>query len=372
MIVAYFGADRSLLPDDNGLTIHRRNMAVLYTISQLDNVETVINCIRTTRRKSIKESYRNQKGNYLEFYFAPIFPERGILKKFTRSINLRLLRLLYPNIFRRINESKVVNWCYWPKGFNDWKFLRFKGKLVFDTDHNIIENPNVPIEMRGKKEKEFITIGKRVDLIISSSRTMLDWFESRGCKNTSLMLNGVFRERINLEASETNNEEYTVTYCGTLSKWIKVDWLLELIKTYPNWYFNIIGADYKTTISKEFQCFRNVRLHGFLNPDNVDRILKKSNVAIGLYNEDPALDVNSMKLYDYLAQNVPVVINNYHPYLIEDFKGTIALANTLEEFILLIKKPIKISNRELKRFLIQSQWKNRVKTVFESYLADIK
>ncbi|WP_228853722.1 glycosyltransferase [Aegicerativicinus sediminis] len=362
----YYGADRSLKEHDTAVTINRRNMAVLYSLTKLEQVELVINCIRTTRKSALTKAFKKPVRGYNELYFAPIIPERGILYKITRPLNRLILRFLNKDMIQRIESSNIINWCYWPKGFHDWEYLQFNGRIVFDADHNIIDNPNISKEYKEGRKNELLAIGKLADLIISSSRSMLNWYHSRGFHKTALMLNGIFKERINLKSQHRKEDFYTVTYCGTLSKWINLEWLLHLIHKNPDWTFNIIGQDYKTSISQDLKKFNNVRLHGFLEPKKVDAILKQTDVAIGLYNDDPALDVNSMKLYDYLCQNVPVVVNNYHDNLVEDYHNLLSTAQTLEEFLYLVENPKLLDTQELEDFLISCQWQKRIGMILQT------
>src|SRR5690606_30206383 len=96
--------------------------------------------------------------------------------------------------------------------------------------------------------------------------------------------------------------------------------------------FNFIGNNYKTDISETLKKYPSVKLHGILEPMEVDAIIKRSNVCFGLYQKNEALDVNSMKLYDYLAQGIPVVVNEYHPNLGNDFGYLLNIASTYDEF----------------------------------------
>ncbi|MGJ5642463.1 glycosyltransferase family protein [Formosa sp. S-31] len=367
MVIAYFGADRALLEADNAFTLNRRNMAVLYGLTQMKEVHVVINCIRTTRTRVIKELFKRDKeqSKYINYYIAPILPEKGDLRQLFRPINRFLLKCINLKTHRFLKKAKVINWCYWPKAYYDWNYLKFEGKFVFDTDHNIIEDPNISPEFRLNRKNELLTIGKKSDLILSSSRSMLLWYNKQGFNNTCLMLNGVFSERINLETRNIKGANYTVTYCGTLSKWIKSEWLIQLIQDHPHWQFNIIGANYKTELSETLEAYSNVVLHGFLKPKAVSAILKQSDVAIGLYNENPALDVNSMKLYDYLSQNIPVVINKYHDYLNEDFQSLVSTAVNYEEFKKMVATPFVLSHQKINHFLSQSLWDKRIQNVLE-------
>lgn len=365
MIVYYFGADSAWSPEAQS-EIRRRNMAILSAISNQSSVTKVYNVIRSTR--SVVLGNRNKAHNTEEkifnLYIAPIVPERGFLKQFARPINQWLLKKIYSKEFSSSNSEKKLGWCYWPKGFLDFEYMDLDMDMVFDTDHNIINEPNNEKADSEAREKLLLQAGKRAKYILSSSRSMLDWYNKKGLLNTKILMNGVTWQRVNLNPLAHKNNTYTVTYCGTLSKWIKTDWLFKVIQEHPEWHFNFIGTNYKTNIDAELAKFSNVTLLGFLEPKEVDHIIKQSDVCFGLYQKDNALDVNSMKLYDYLAQMVPVVVNDYHAYLNEDFNTLLNIARSYEEFEKLLANPLKNNRNELNQFLYSSTWNQRVKNIF--------
>ena len=321
MVVYYFGADAPWAAQTEG-DINRRNMAVLLTLAQQPQVEVVYNIIRCTRTLLFKKTLqiRSQHPKIKNLYIAPIVPETGVLKWLTRPINHWILKGLYKGALKR--HKQAISWCYWPKGYSDYKFLGLENPMLFDTDHNIIDNPYISEAEKPKRAALLEEAAHKATYVLSSSRSMLHWFQDKGFSNTRLLMNGVFGSRIQTD-HQIHHDTYQVTYCGTLSKWIKLDWLLQMAKDQPQWLIHIIGQNYKTELSAQLQDIANIRLHGFLKPSEVDRILQTTDVCIGLYREDKGLDVNSMKLYDYLAKGLPVVVNNYHPHLKDDFNGSL-------------------------------------------------
>ncbi len=362
MIVIYFGADNAWSNQDDNV-IYRRNMAILLALANNDNVERVINVVRSTRKvvlnKKLQE--RSQNSNIENIYIAPILPESYGLKKFTRSLNGTILRWLYPKVLT--SDQNYLAWCYWPKGFDDFEFLNLNCEMIFDTDHNIIEDPNISDHHKAKRKALLLKAGVQAKYILSSSRSMLNWYNDHNFKNTKLILNGVFEKRINLKTVANSSRNYQVTYCGTLSKWIESSWLIQVIEEHPDWTFNFIGKDYKSEIEFQLQKFPNVKMFGFLEPNQVNVLLKQSNVCFGLYKRDAALDVNSMKLYDYLSQGLPVVVNDYHEYLKEDFNDLLNVATTYDEFKAMLKDPKSINRERLQEFLRDSTWDRRIESL---------
>jgi glycosyltransferase involved in cell wall biosynthesis len=363
MIVYYFGADAPW-ENQRESDINRRNMAVLLAIAEQANVKLVYNVIRCTRalllnKKNQKKSFHSKIEN---IYIGAILPERGLFKVFFRPLNKLFLIMLNHKV---VSSEDTVSWCYWPKGYEDYKFLGIDNRMIFDTDHNIIDDPNLPEDKKGVRSQLLLEAGNKAELILSSSRSMISWFKEKGIGNTNIMMNGVFSSRVNLTKTDKLDDNFQVTYCGTLSKWVKVDWIINMAKYQPDWIINIIGKNYKTEIADQLLPITNIILHGFLKPNKVDDILKKTDVCIGLYIEEAGLDVNSMKLYDYLAQGLPVVVNRYHSNLIEDFDGLIDVVHGFNDFITTIKTTKTKDLESLQSFLTKVTWKNRVKPIIQ-------
>ncbi|WP_317903726.1 glycosyltransferase family protein [Cerina litoralis] len=241
--------------------------------------------------------------------------------------------MIYWKHFKVQNErEKVINWCYWPKGYRDWKYLQTKGKLLFDSDHNILNDPNTPKDDQKDRERLLVEIGSRANFVLSASRTMLKWFSQFPNVRGFLAMNGVITDKVNNSkiASTTPNKE--IVYCGTLSKWIKKEWLFRLISEHPEWTFHIVGRDYLCNLSEELMEFENVVLYGYLPRKKADSVIGKADVAIALYEKEAHIDVSSMKIFDYLKMGKKVVTNNFHPHLLQDYESLIYCADSYDKF----------------------------------------
>ncbi|MFB9054541.1 hypothetical protein ACFFVB_15735 [Formosa undariae] len=365
MIIYYFGSDGAW-EDQNETNIRRRNYAILFALSKHENVTHVYNIVRCTRSLVFKNIFKRKPKNQIikNIYIAPILPERTFIGAFSKVFNRWFLKTVNHKAFY-FKEEKCVSWCYWPKGFLDWSYLGITGDMVFDTDHNIIDDPNIPLNRKIEREDLLLKAGLNAKLILSSSRSMLQWFNKHDLNQTKLVLNGNFIERMRFPLKKSACKQPQITYCGTLSKWMKIDWLKRLVENHAEWEFHIIGNAYKTDFEKDFRSYNNVTLYGFLEPNEVSNILQITDVALGLYTENPALDVNSMKLYDYLLNGVAIVINNYHNKLEVDFNGLISIANSFEDFELAVESAIQlnVNKKDLQTFLQNTTWEARIKPI---------
>ncbi|MGJ8548654.1 hypothetical protein [Winogradskyella wichelsiae] len=359
MIVYYFGAD-SAWEHQSETDINRRNMAVLLAIAEQPNVTVVYNIIRCTRALlfNTKQQKKSSHPQIKNVYIAIVLPERGLLKILSKPLNRLILNFFTP---KKDQTHNTLSWCYWPKGYEDYKFLGLNNPMIFDTDHNIIDDPNLAEHQKVDRAQLLIEAGKKAVTILSSSRSMISWYNTKGFSTTKILMNGVFKKRINISTKQKSSNTYQVTYCGTLSKWVKVDWILKMAQDQPNWVINIIGRNYKSELTSHLESFENIKMHGYLKPKAVDAILEHTNVCIGLYKEEDALDVNSMKLYDYLAKDLPVVVNKYHENLENDFKDCIKVVDNYTDFIKNVKEIKPNDKGKLSRFLNSVTWQNRVK-----------
>ena len=362
MIVYYFGADapwEAQLEAD----INRRNMAMLLAISQHALITKVYNVIRCTRALLFNKNNqkRSQNPKIENLYVAMTFPERGMVNMIPKYLNKSIIKFVNGN---RLETKNAISWCYWPKGYVDYQFLGLNNSMIFDTDHNIINDPNLDDNVKAQRAELLLQAGNRAKLILSSARSMLKWYHNNNLKNTKLVMNGAFSSRIDLSSKRQKEDNLVVTYCGTLSKWVKVDWLIRLAKDLPNGTINIIGKNYKTELESELSQLQNIKMHGFLKPYKVDEILRNTDVCIGLYQEDEALDVNSMKIYDYLSKGLPVVVNDYHNHLQGDFENLIQVEKSYSGFLQAVSNANPPSKIALEEFLHKVLWQNRIYEVF--------
>jgi len=270
-------------------------------------------------------------------------------------------------------SGEDIAWCYWPKGYLLFKRSGARGRLIFDTDHNIVSDPNIPSHLKSERIRLLKEIGQRAEIILSSSRTMIEWYNKLGVRETVLLMNGVDPSRFNnVRATTLDIPTPVIGYVGSLSRWVLYEWLVALAKEQPDWNFIIIGRPVSDDQYKELELFPNVYFLGPKTYQEVPSFMKSFDIALGLYRPHPALDVNSMKLYEYIAAGVPVVSSNYHPNLSFDFSGLIETAATYQSFKQKISETLstrdKIGSKEVNDFLRASSWENRVFQFIQNHL----
>jgi len=364
MKLIYFGADApwtSLLMEG----FKRRNTHLLRSFANSGLYSQVVAIHFATRQKVIEAifSKRNRNTAVQDVFVANILINK-LKGGFFEWVNHLFFHLqIQAQGIRKFNRNENIIFCYWPKGYELNKKLSLKGRVFFDTDHNIIHDENLNQQQQKAQLTTLLDAGKNSELVLSSTRSMLDWYRENGFTNLYHLRNGITPERFtNLPNIKKQFSNPVIGYIGTVSKWIDYEAYQELIENNPQWNFPIYGPSYKTETYKKLQSFKNVHFMGPVKADDVPLVLKSFDVALNLYRNESWLDVDSMKLYEYLAVGVPVVSLNYHPNLEEDFEHLLYLANDAEEMQAQIRRILdgKHCNPAVDDFIAKSTWDKRI------------
>lgn len=357
MNVYYFGADKSW-EELQQFGFRRRNTCILKALAESPQTDTVYVVRKGTRGEFWKQLSGGTKatGKVRDIVFASVLPD-----KWFRKLNERISAAVLHRLCGSAKPNDIL-WAYWPKGYFAAVSSGLKGTVVFDADHNIIDDPSISPADRPQREKDLLAIGAGSQYLLSSTRSMIDWFRDRGFDKGVLLRNGVDAARFQPPAR--NNEAFTIGYCGTLSRWIDYDLFAALAKRNPQWTFLIIGKPYLTEDWRVLEGLSNVQLLGEKKADEVARLLPTFDAALNLYRRHPALDVDSMKLYEYIAAGVPVVSTRYHDHLPQDFEDILLLGDDLETIERLLQGLAKGEGRDRSgqtpAFLQRSAWHTRV------------
>lgn len=363
LCLLYFGADASWKRMmESGFS--RRNTNLLKAFAEHPEVGLVVNVQFHTRRHWIQSWWPGQKSapsawpKVIDFGAVAFFPS---LLPGAEHLNRLLNRFRIKRTIGGKNRQ-VTSWCYWPQGYSEWKRFWNRGLMVFDADHNIAEDPHLSDEKRSRQQELLRAVGNDAHAIVSSSRTMNGWFDKD--HKVHLLMNGVDRERFNHLSQSTSPEPPVIGYLGSLSKWMEIQWIKQLATRHPEWRFRIGGVDHQTNASEELSDLDNVELCGRIVFDDVPSFIDSLNVGLSLYKPHPAVDVNSMKVYEYLAGHRPVVALENHPDLSADFNGLLNTVTSFDEFdaavIALIESPPSQEwEAKVDQFLEVNQWSIR-------------
>lgn len=368
--VYYFGADFSW-EKLQLIGFRRRNTCLLKALVEsphIGNVYVVQKSSRWFFVCNILKTLRN-KNKVKDIYFASLLPEVLMDRLGLQIINVKINSLFIKLMTSYSNTNNLI-WVYWPKAYKNVKHSGLRGILIFDTDHNIIDDPNLSLSRKQERDEELIDIGKHSSYILSGSRSMNDWFNKRGFQNTIHLRNGIFESRFNNKKYIRQNERFTIGYCGTLSRWIDYDLFKKLASLHPEWQFVIIGKPYKCNDWIKLKECGNVEFLGEQGPEEVARILPTFDVAIALYKAHIGIDGDSMKIYEYLACGLPVVSTRFNDYLTLDFEEILFIGNNIleiEQHLYTINSGlfnIETYTDKVRKFILKSSWNQRVDELF--------
>ena len=350
----------------------RRNTWILKCFHDGKYFDEILILKEATRIKVLKEIFSPQKEKGIkDLYFTNICPHffKGKLYNYINNIfNYLAFKLQGAG---NINNSENIIWCYWPKGYVQAKDLKIKGRYFFDTDHNIIDDENLDVSKKNSQEKILLNAGKNSEKVISSVRSMLNWYKERGFDNLYMMRNGIDLERFkNTNEIDQSIKGPIIGYIGTISKWVNYEALKYLLKKHPDWNLLIYGSTFRNDISEDLRKFKNCHFMGPLLPKDVPKTMKSFDVGLNIYRKESWLDVDSMKIYEYLAAEVPVVSIKYHNNLKEDFDGLLYLVNDEKEMEKAINDILenKTKPKDANAFLLKNTWQQRVKNFYEEVI----
>lgn len=370
-IILYFGADASSAELNESIGYHRRNTHVLKALGASDEIQLVVNVQFVIRRKwwAAMKSLDIKHG-IMDVYVTGLFPR---ILPFSSFLNRALMRRhIKKKIVAAGQLTKlIICWCYWPSGHTDWKRFWHRSTLVFDADHNIVDNPHDSKETQLLKIHQLKKVLDQATLFISSSRTMNEWASSRSACPVLLTMNGIDTKRFEGLTRKRCRTDFTVGYVGQLSKWMDLKMLECLIKYHPNIQFKIGGPNYQTNASKRLGVYQNVTLHGKIQPEELPTFLSTIDVGLSIYRDLPAVDVNSMKIYEYLAAHLPVIALKNHDNLEVDFNYLLNVAEDQKSLFAALAAVKNIPedpawHRKVDDFLARSTWENRVTEVIDT------
>lgn len=373
-VLLYFGADASISGLTKSVGFYRRNTHILKALGASDEIQLVVNVQFVIRQQwwTAQKSQDIQHG-ILDVYVSGLLPS---MLPFAGFLNKILMRRHIEKKIQAAGQStkNILCWCYWPSGHTVWQRFWHRSTMVFDADHNIVENPHDEKETQLSKAHQLEQVLNEATLFISSSRTMNEWAAARSKCPVLLAMNGIDTKRFEGIAKKNSPVDLTVGYVGQLSKWMDLNLLESLIKSHPHIQFKIAGPNYHTDASERLDAFQNVVLQGRIKPDELPAFLSSIDVGLSIYRDLPALDVNSMKIYEYLAAHLPVIALKNHDHLNLDFDHLLNLAEdqkSLFDALAFIEKGTTDPtwHRKVDEFLARSSWENRVAEVIDTLKA---
>ena len=362
MNLLFFGADNTWETIQK-TGFKRRNVWILKTFGESHCFQNVF-AVHLTSRKNLFISIFKKKnpGKIKDVLIANFIPIH-IKNTFLRSLNFYLIRFqFYIQGANDYNDKNNIIWTYWPSGFHIAEMFKLNGRYFFDTDHNIIDDINIEMKEKRKQKEVLLRAGKKCEKVISSSRSMLAWYANNGFDNLYRLRNGICLDRFYNEKQNKPIRKQIIGYVGTLSRWIDYNLFEKIIRKNPNCEFHIYGKNYKTQNSSVLDKYKNVYLLGEISPTDFPKIVNTFSIALNVYKKSAWMDVDSMKIFEYLAAGIPVVTTNFHDFLKQDFENLLYIGNSFAKIQNHIKNILnnKTETKNPVGFLNNNTWKKQI------------
>ena len=372
LTVLYVGADGSW-DDIRRSGFRRRNTCLLKALAVHSEVSAlyVVRPVPWADKSVGCFMLHDLPGSKVRDLFLPLLPGSA-RSAWVRRLNDLLWRVILLRKGINASSERTCLFAYWPDGLRTALKLAGTAPILFDADHNIVDDVNFDATEREEIRSLLAECGRRGGVVgIAAARSMLDYFTSVGIPSFRLR-NGVDPDRFPVSspcpAELRELPRPIIGYVGTLSRWLYLEMLGELARRRPGWSFVVIGAAYKRDLPGNVSGCRNIVFVGEKGADEVPGYLAHFDCALNLYRCDSPewMDPDSMKLFEYLAAGVPVVSTPFHPALYDDFEGLVRTAGDLDGILEGIDTVVALSEEErvswkirARQFAEENTWQSR-------------
>jgi hypothetical protein len=297
-------------------------------------------------------------STFLQFYGVDLIFKNYVIDNTIKSI------------FKNIKQCDFI----WSYSIYCGLFVREfkKSILIYDVIDYRKSDPTFNKFQQFIYSKEITHAIKMADIITYNSPAFLSDVNKKYYLKCYKMMNGVEKERFN-NIQKISYRNKNVIFIGAISKWIDFKLIKKLLLENPKIKFDFygfiwFGRDQLISLQK----YSNFRWHGLLKPNRVPNLLKNYKVAIVPY--EPKITWNtmgdSMKIYEYLASETPVISTNFQSGLTKRYEKLINICNTHEEFNDKLKEVLKNPvdkrwNLKVKKFIELNSWENRINSIIK-------
>jgi glycosyltransferase involved in cell wall biosynthesis len=288
-----------------------------------------------------------------------------------RRLNLGLARWFIRWALAGCEESRRIQWCYWPAGYELARQIGLSYRIVFDADNDILACPALNSQ-RASIQATIRDCAEHAEAVVCASAKFLGRCAQLGIRRPTFLRNGVDTGRFERRAEEPSDLQGIphprLGYVGTISQWIDYGLVLDLARSNPWWNLVFIGDPYLIRVPEALTSMSNLHFLGARSAQQVPAYLRYFDVGLVPYRRGAGSnsDGDSMKMFEYLAAGLPVVSTDFNGRLGADFEGLIEIAADSVDFSdvigMLLNVP-KESRRdwEARRhdFLERNTWRRR-------------
>jgi glycosyltransferase involved in cell wall biosynthesis len=157
-----------------------------------------------------------------------------------------------------------------------------------------------------------------------------------------------------------------IGYSGLISERLDLDLIQHLAQTHPEWSITLVGQIDNRNCAKKINLlkkFKNIYFLGRKKIVQIPSYVKAFDLGIIPYEiNEQSKNISPLKLYDYLAAGIPIVISDLPAA--HEFKEVIYIADNKEKFTVAIENALASDNETLfikrRNFASENTWDERV------------
>ena len=337
-----------------------RNYFILHEFLKRPDIEEIImvNYLPHTLKRTLRVLFENQG------FIARIYKPREKLTVISTAWNRFSERIFRYQINDLVKHAEnLILWSYYPLDISYFDFVPNASVKIFDGVDNWTAHPAYS-KFKYALAKNYKKILEKCDVIFTVSEDLKKNVFADS-KMAHVAHNGIDLGRFkviseNVSLPEEINPKI-VGYVGTIMQnRIDFDLVKYLAKNNPNASFVFIGPIWKNV---DISTFKNSNVH-FLGKKpykEIPALMKKFDAAIIPHKiTDLTRSMDPMKVYEYLAANVPIVSTQIT--MDASFKPYVEIGKSKEEFNALLQEVFKGQKRVNLpfRLLEEKSWGNIV------------
>ncbi|MFZ3102343.1 MAG: glycosyltransferase [Desulfitobacteriaceae bacterium] len=276
----------------------------------------------------------------------PLLPFAN-LKPWLNKLNQLLLGRALKKVLAKLKFVKPILWTYLPNNIDILKHISH-AQLIYDCADEHASFPGF-VKAEVVLDMEYRLLNQAEIVFVSAQ----ELYNRKGahCQNIHLINNGADFEHFSKALSEeldfpefiASLPKPIVGYIGALSAWLDLELIKALALAYPKWSIVMVGPqDVDLT---ELRALGNIYFVGPKSYGILPSYLKSFDLCLIPFKiNDLTVNVNPVKLYEYLAAGKPVLATALPEVL--NFSDYVAIANNKEDFVVLAAQEIAKDNSQ--------------------------
>lgn len=257
------------------------------------------------------------------------------------------------------------------------KYLSNGFNLIYEYIDEISPEISGDIQSFVYIRHENIIKNKKNFIIVTADKLMEDVKNIRDTYNVAMITNGVNYEHWQKNVDITpkkikaiiNGKKPIIGYFGALAKWFDYNLIKEIAKKRPNYDIVLIGFLYDEEFKKSgIENIKNVHYLGVIDYNELPLYGKQFDVAIiPFLLNDITQSTNPVKLFEYMALNIPIVTTNLREC--KKYKSAL-IGENYDEFIEKLDYALKIDKDDeyytyLKDEALENTWEKKAEIFYK-------